>query len=317
MTGAQASSLADAGSEQREQAGRLRSNLLRLGPAISEAFLLSPHTGQRPHSAPTARLKLKTKPALIMVMALLFISLASCKNRKQPRNRLDENHFPRIVLWAWERPEDLTSIDANGLAVAFLAQTLVLKGDDLIFNPRHQPLNVSPQTKLIAVTRIESQKQTGQPAALNEAQKQRAILLILRTRALRNVTAIQIDFDAALSEREFYRGLLRDLRAQLADNVPLSMTALGSFCVGDRWLGDLPVDEAVPMIFRMGADDRAIKNLLASGEDFREPLCQRSYGIAIDEALKIKFKPERRVYIFNYQSWTAGDIEAAIARASQ
>ena len=251
-----------------------------------------------------------------MLVALPFVLVASCKSRTPARNRLDENHFPRFVLWAWERPEDLKSIDANRFAVAFLAQTLVLKADDVVFNPRHQPLDVSPETKLIAVTRIESQKTTGQRAALSEAQKQKAIALILRTRELRNVSAIQIDFDAASSEREFYRALLRQLRTKLPDNIPLSMTALASFCVGDRWLDDLQVDEAVPMIFRMGADDRTIKNFLASGEDFREPLCQRSYGISVDEPLEIKFKPERRVYIFNDHSWTEGDIEQAIARAT-
>jgi hypothetical protein len=62
---------------------------------------------------------------------------------------------------AWERPEDLKSIDATRFAVAFLAQTLILKGDEVAFDPRHQPLDVSPETKLIAVTRIESQKQTA------------------------------------------------------------------------------------------------------------------------------------------------------------
>ena len=259
-------------------------------------------------------MKLKRKLAYVMFVPLPFI--AACQSKTPTRNRLNENDFPRFVLWAWERPEDLKSIDANNFAVAFLAQTLVLKGDDVIFNPRHQPLDVSPQTKLIAVTRIESQKQTGQPVALNEAQNQKAISLILRTRELRNVSAIQIDFDAASSEREFYRALLRDLRAKLPDHMPLSMTALASFCVGDRWLDDLPVDEAVPMIFRMGADDRTIKSFLASGEDFREPLCQRSYGISVDEPLEIKLKPERRVYIFNDHSWTEGDIEQAIARAT-
>ena len=258
------------------------------------------------------RIQDRTFSALAIILSLVL--LAACKSKKSTRNRLDENHFPRIVLWAWERPEDFKTVDVSRFAVAFLAQTLILKDENVIFNPRHQPLEVSPQTKLIAVTRIESQKQTGQPAALNDAQKQKVVSLILRTGELRNVSAIQVDFDAASSEREFYRALLQELRAKLPDNVALSMTALASFCAGDRWLDDLPVDEAVPMVFRMGADDRTIKNLLTTGEDFREPLCQRSYGIAVDEPLGIKFKPDRRIYIFNAHSWTAGDIESVLAR---
>lgn len=284
---------------------------------MTEAFPLSPRNAQRAQSATREGQNLRPKLAIISVAALLFIYLTSCQNKKPTRNRLDENHFPRVILWAWERPEDLNSIDANRFAVAFLAQTLVLKGDDVIFDPRHQRLDVSPQAKLIAVTRIESQKQTGQPAALNDAQKQKAISLILRTHELRNVSAIQIDFDAAASERKFYRGLLGDLRAKLPDNVALSITSLASFCVGDRWLEDLPVDEAVPMIFRMGADDRTIKNLLAQGEDFHEPLCQRSYGIATDEPLEIKFKRDRRIYVFNDRPWSPHDMTSIDERFSK
>jgi uncharacterized protein DUF3142 len=249
----------------------------------------------------------------VLVIGSSLILVLSCKP-KPPRNRLDENHFPRVILWAWERPEDLKSIDAKRFAVAFLAQTLVLKGSDVVVEPRHQPLELPPEIKLIAVTRIESRTTNGQIAALSDAQRDKAVTLLLRTLQLRNVTGLQIDYDATVSERDFYRALLYELRAKLPDNISLSMTALASFCVGDRWLDDLPVDEAVPMIFRMGADDRTIKNLLASGEDFHEPLCQRSYGIAVDEPLDAQLRPDRRVYIFNQRSWAATDIESVSAR---
>jgi len=226
------------------------------------------------------------------------------------RNRLDETQFPSVVIWAWERPEDLTFLDSNKYGVAFLAQTLTLKGDEVVFNPRHQPLQVPTSAKVMAVTRIESQKVTEQRPALSPKQKQELVKLILRTLERGQVAAVQVDFDALVSERQFYRGLLQELRAQLPDNVPLSMTALASFCIGDRWLDDLPVDEAVPMIFRMGADDKPIKNMLASGQDFGEPLCRRSYGIAVDEPLEMKFQPQRRVYVFNNRSWTKPDVDS-------
>src|SRR5688572_3319055 len=248
---------------------------------------------------------------------LLPLLLTTCNSQQPARNRLDENYFPRVVLWAWERPENLKTMDPNRFAVAFLAQTLALKNDEVILDPRHQPLDVSPETKLMAVTRIESQKTTGQHAALSDAQRHKAVEYILRTMRLRNVSAIQIDFDATSSERDFYRALLHDVRAKLPDNLAFSMTALASFCVGDRWLADLPVDEAVPMIFRMGADDRSIKNLLSAGEDFREPLCQKSYGIAIDEPLDIQFKPGRRVYVFNPRSWKASEVTSLNERLAK
>lgn len=261
-------------------------------------------------------MKRSRRLAILVMGSTVLFAVASC--RRQPaRNRLNENQFPPVMLWAWERPEDLSFLDSQKYGVAFLAQTLTLKGDEVVFTPRHQPLQVPPATRMMAVTRIESQKITGQRPALSVSQRQQLVKLVLRTLELGRVAAIQIDFDALVSERDFYRGLLQDLRAQLPANIPLSMTALASFCIGDRWLDDLPVDEAVPMIFRMGADDRVVKNLLAGGDDFREPLCQRSYGIAVDEPVDLKFKIDRRVYVFNNRSWQPADIQAISERMRQ
>ncbi len=240
---------------------------------------------------------------LSLLVAALSSALLGCHG--QTKLRRVQNTLPPNVLWAWERPEDLEFIDPQRFAVAFLAQTLTLTADDVLLTPRRQPLRVSPATKLIAVTRIESQKRTGTRPALSEKQRDRLVTLVTRTLELPNVSAIQVDFDVLTSEREFYRSLLQELREKTPDNVPLSMTALASFCVGDRWLSDLPVDEAVPMIFRMGTDERKIKTFLEAGNDFLEPLCQTSYGITLDEPLAIKFKSDRRVYVFATSSWTA------------
>ncbi len=248
---------------------------------------------------------------LILVLLATSLSGLSCdKSKVASRNRLDENGFPQRIVWAWERPEDLEFLDSREFAVAFLAQTLTLKGDDVVFKPRRQPLKVAPETRLIAVTRIESQKTTGTRTALDEVQRAEVVDLVLKTLELKNVSAVQIDYDAATSEREFYRTLLQELRKRLPDDVPLSMTALASFCVGDRWLQDLPVDEAVPMIFRMGADDRTIKSFLARGNDFHEPLCRHSYGTAVDEPVETKFDRSRRQYVFNVRAWTEKDVLA-------
>jgi hypothetical protein len=184
----------------------------------------------------------------------------------------------------------------------------VLTGEEVVFRPRRQPLKVSPATKLVAVTRIESAKTTGTKAALSDGQIQKLVSLILQTQQLDNVSAIQIDFDAKKSERVFYRELLEQLRDKLPATVPLSMTALASFCVGDRWLDELPVDEVVPMIFRMGTDNEKIRNFLAAGNDFQEPLCRTSYGVALDEPVKVNFVEPRRLYVFNNQVWVAEDV---------
>src|SRR5437660_9527400 len=108
---------------------------------------------------------MKFSSKLVVATALLAVMLAGCKSILSVRNRLDESHFPPIVLWAWERPADLRNLDSKRFAVAFLAQTLVLKGDDVILSPRQQPLQVSVEIKLMAVTRIESSKTTSEQPA--------------------------------------------------------------------------------------------------------------------------------------------------------
>ena len=87
------------------------------------------------------------------------------------------------------------------------------------------------------------------------------------------------------------------------------MTALASWCSGDAWFNDLPVDEAVPMVFQMGADAENILNFLRNGTDWPEPLCRGSYGISVDEAVEAPIKPGRRIYVFSNTAWKRSDID--------
>ena len=253
------------------------------------------------------RRKDKLSNFLAAALALAFL-VSGCHREVGKQTRASTKSLPPVILWAWERPENLEFLDSQRFGVAFLAQTLTLTTDDVVLSPRHQPLKVGPQTTVIAVTRVESQKKTGQKAGLTPAQRERLVTLISRTHELHNVSAIQVDFDAAVSERDFYRGVLHDLRQKLPADVSLSITALASFCIGDRWLADLPVDEAVPMIFRMGTDDKRIKSFLVGGKDFPEPVCQTSYGIALDEPVAMKFAETRRLYVFDDHAWSETDV---------
>jgi hypothetical protein len=248
--------------------------------------------------------------ALVLASLLLFTSCQTIHRR----NRIDENKLPSVILWAWERPENLEAIDTRHFGVAFLAQTLTLRGSDVEYQPRRQPLKVPAAARLIAVTRIESRKTTGEKASLTEEQRRKVVERVLQTLKLPQVLAVQVDFDAVTSERRFYRELLEQLRHDIPDKVPLSMTALASFCVGDPWLKDMPVDEAVPMVFRMGTDSQPIKNLLAKGGDFTGDLCRRSYGVALDEPVSTSFQTPRRVYVFNARAWSQSSVAEVAER---
>lgn len=217
--------------------------------------------------------------------------------------------MPQKILWVWERPEDLRFIDTKDYGVAFLAQTLVLENDTVVFHPRRQPLKLAPETYLIAVTRIETEKKNLNRPLLSNVQSEEIVSLIKKSLALPNVRAVQIDFDAVESERIFYKNVVVNLKKQLPQNIDLTITALASWCVGDGWLSDFPIDEAVPMIFQMGADTKRIKTFLARQNDWREPLCRGSYGVAIDEPLDVNFRANRRVFYFNSRAWQKSDLE--------
>ncbi len=216
--------------------------------------------------------------------------------------------YPRIVLWAWERPEDLSFIDTEEVGVAFLAKTIVMEGDAVSIRPRLQPLNIPDGTALMAVARIESK----QPA-LTDLQRTDVVSAVEKMAELPEVRAIQVDFDAVESERGFYGALLRELRSRLPRAIRLSITALASWCIGDMWIKNLPVDEAVPMLFRMGREDVAIRHYLKAGNDFRLDLCRTSHGISTDEPWPA-LPSGRRVYVFHDRSWTNKETRLVIKR---
>jgi len=210
---------------------------------------------------------------------------------------------PRLVLWAWERPEDLRFLPAN-VGVAFLAGTVDLREGRADYHPRRQPLRIGPETRLVAVIRIEAED-----SQLDSEQVQKTAAAIVRASSLPRVAGLQIDFDATASERGFYSQLLAEVRRKIPPSMPISITALASWCIGDDWIGGLPVDEAVPMLFRLGTGQNEVTSWIGSERDFREPLCRDSLGISLDEPWRA-LPADRRVYAFSPKPWTENSFAA-------
>ena len=223
---------------------------------------------------------------LWLVPAIVLLLLTVLALRAKPA--------PAVIIWAWERPEKLDFIDPDRVGVAFLAKTLRLHEDSVVSRPRLQPLELAPNTKLIAVVRIESDHPT-----LSSVQLQKAADEIAKLSA---ISVVQIDFDATVSERDFYRRLLEEVRRRLPASTKLSITALASWCAGDNWLADLPIDEAVPMLFRMGVD----KGL----RHFDAAICRNSAGVSTDEL--ITPPAVDRLYIFNPKPWSRDSLNSAL-----
>ena len=117
---------------------------------------------------------------------------------------------PRIVLWAWERPEDLRFLAGRNPEVAFLDRTVTLRSGQLSVQRRHQPLRLAPDTVLTSVVRIET---NGVSPSVDRASG--VAREIADSAVLPRVGTVQIDFDARGSDRPFYAALLRETRARL------------------------------------------------------------------------------------------------------
>ncbi len=238
------------------------------------------------------------RPGIVFIALLCLLGVAAGTDA---RFRSWRQKGPRVVLWAWERPEDLSFIDPERTGIAFLAGTVRMQNDRVQLDPRHQPLKMPAGAKPITVVRIESDRSSV--PSLNSKMKRDVASAILHLAESFSASQVQIDFDARVSERDFYRDVLQDVRKQLPDTVPLSITALASWCMQDAWMNGLPVQEAVPMLFRMGSEGRDILRGLEKDGEFREPLCRSSVGISLDEPLA-KLPRGRRIYVFSPTAWT-------------
>jgi hypothetical protein len=213
------------------------------------------------------------------------------------------------MLWAWERPTDLRFINPKQTGVAFLARTIRLRSGEVGIGLRLQPLNLPDGTPVMAVARVETDA-VNRPT-LSAQQREQLVVAIAEMAKLPNVSNIQIDFDALKSERAFYRDVIVDVRRLLPDAVSLSITALASWCTYDEWLSDLPIDEAVPMLFRMAGDGKQIARRLDAGDDFIAPPCRHSYGISTDEP-RSGLSAARRLYVFNPDPWTEDSVHTIL-----
>ena len=226
---------------------------------------------------------------------LLCASGLACRVERDPLPG-----FPSLMLWAWERPEDLRFLDPKSVGVAFLAGTVTIRDGVADFKPRMQPLLLPDSIKRMGVFRIESRGRTA-PAG--------SVAAMIASGVAPGMDAVQIDYDAASSERAFYAELARALRGQMRCEIPLTMTALVSWCASDQWIRDLPVAEAVPMYFRMGPQPYLRQAAL------RSPLCQSSTGLSTDELIRVPL--HRRVFLFHPRPWTQEALRTAMAEVNR
>jgi hypothetical protein len=208
--------------------------------------------------------------------------------------------LPRRILWVWERPEDLSQLNASTTGIAVLQETLRL-GSSVTPIARHQALLLPDRIPRIAVVRIETD-QRFTAHSKDRMLLHAAVADLLRISQQQGIAALQIDFDAKKSEHAFYRHLLTDLRQQMPPTLPLDITALVSWCSTDDWIGDLPVNAAIPMFFRMEPDRSRLRLSEAPEYRLHEALCSGSVGVSTTEAWPPD-AAEKRIFIFADRGW--------------
>lgn len=224
--------------------------------------------------------------------------------------------LPSKVLWAWKRPENLSKIDPKEFGVAFLCCHIFIKGEDIIPHWRNQSLSVPTGTVMEPTVRIDIDR--SEKPFLSGAQIDSIVRLIGRAAKARNSAQVQIDFDALENERDFYRQLIQKLREELPPSMPISITALASWCLYDNWIKDLPVAETVPMMFSLGRDRQKVLMHFEKGGDFLDRRSRNSLGLSLEDTetnqlmipLLKKRKMPARVYVFTRTAWTDKKISA-------
>ncbi len=270
-------------------------------------------SGRSPWRRATAWARMGDMQNTIRMCSALLAGLLLAGAAHSGQRRAGVSMLPRRMLWVWERPEDLRGLPA-GIGVAVLEATVRVGAGGLRVVPRRQPVVIPAGGVRVRVVRIEAA--TGLPGSRDEEATAAQIgELIADVGRQPGTAAVQIDFDARRSERKFYRELLGRVRAQLPAAVPLTMTALASWCSADDWMADLPVAEATPMFFRMEPDRR---RLLVTGTEpefrVREPLCMGSVGVSTREPWP-DGTAGKRVYVFAEDGWTREPGAARQVRA--
>ena len=206
------------------------------------------------------------------------------------------------VVWAWERPEDLRFLE-TGVDVAVQSGFVVLTGSGVFARGRRFTLQTSrPPTVSVVHVQIDHHRQLAWTAG----QRRETAEVVLGLGNSLKTQTLQIDFEVRRSERPILFDVLSDVRRLMPPTSTLSMTALASWCETETRLRGAPVDEIVPMLFRMGPEGQALKAKIEAGGDFANPRCRTALGVSVDTPL-IRLPPHRRVYLFDPRSWTDRD----------
>ncbi len=207
---------------------------------------------------------------------------------------------PPAIAWLWK---DAALPAWSKEKVAVVDRHILLSGDMISQRPGAQPRRLPRGAKVIPVVHVELD--LLKPAANLRAAS--PLIIKAMQSAARATTSgwVQLDLEARPSQRADYRALVQELRAVLPPHIKFSVTALAWWCRSPAWLDDLAADEVVPMFFKMGRDNVALRDVVAQQPMVLHPTCRKgSAGFSRQEP----FPPAviaryAQTYWFDYHGW--------------
>jgi|LakMenEpi03Aug12_release.lakeMendotaPanAssembly.Ray.scaffolds.fasta_scaffold278032_2 hypothetical protein len=286
-------------------------------------------------------------PAALLISKTTISTFETLSSRGAKHNTLAINdsktYSPAVNIWAWERDEDLSFIDPVKVTVSYFAGMIYVRGASIEFRPRTQKLKLPTGTQTVPVFRIETLRigsrsdsasadaldrgdrdpRTADPGTADPGAADYVVKTIVeRLKDLPPSNMVQIDFDALQDERSFYHAVLSKLRHQLPATTKISITALGSWLLGDKWLQDGDADEVVAMLFSIGPDRTNILNRLQRQKLDSGTNANLTLGISANETStnRVLFGAHlqnqfNKLYIFNSRPWTRDRFNAITKEA--
>ena len=192
---------------------------------------------------------------LALVAVASRIPVASGTATPASRAQIAASLAARGVAWIW--PVSNGPILAPSGAAAYgeaavVVETLVVDARSVQRMPRTQPLVLPVSVRVLPVLHVEAGPDA--PDTLSESQRGAIVDAFARhaADAASGAGVIQLDFEAPRRERSSYQALVGAIRTALPASLKLSVTALAHWCAQGDWLDTLPVDEVVPMLYRLG-----------------------------------------------------------------
>lgn len=210
----------------------------------------------------------------------------------------------KIYLYSWERFDDFSFLKdsslSNKITVVPLAGEINIYEDELYVNYRTHQIIIPNNIKSFPIIRINNFSSAEMFS--KHVNKIEAFILSICS----GHDHCELDFDARESEYNNYINLMNNIKNKLP-KTKISITAPASWCYPKSWINNLPIEYAVPMVYRLGKDEKTIKNGDVSPLFISNPLCLENIALANDE-LDFNFKKyikNKNIYLFNSENWNA------------